>query len=281
MTLGLNLPADRALPGRSARDIFELMSHKYRLFLIPVVIAAATVLVVVPVLAGGDAESSGAPPDSGSSDVAGPPFAEMDSLDEAIEAAAAVPGEWDYDPGARYIYNESPNILFPIQLDETLWQSRLDSFEYYVLREKGTEYAFSDPMHASKEVGIYYSRATGQPLFSSEDKFDSGTGWPSFTKPINPDAIVYINDSGLFAARIEVVDSLSGSHLGHVFPDGPAPTGQRYCMNATSLIFVPDGEAPPTPAPGIAGARCRGRGIGAADLSRSELFVHRPRKHRT
>jgi len=169
----------------------------------------------------------------------------MDSLDEAIEAAAAVPGEWDYDPGARYIYNEGPNILFPIQLDETLWRSRLDSFEYYVLREKGTEYAFSDPMHASKEVGIYYSRATGQPLFSSEDKFDSGTGWPSFTKPINPDAIVYINDSSLFAARIEVVDSLSGSHLGHVFPDGPAPTGQRYCMNATSLIFVPDGEAPP------------------------------------
>jgi methionine-R-sulfoxide reductase len=100
-------------------------------------------------------------------------------------------------------------------------------------------------MHASKEAGIYYSRATGQPLFSSEDKFDSRTGWPSFTKPINPDAIVYIGDTALFASRIEVVDSLSGSHLGHVFPDGPAPTGQRYCMNATSLIFVPDGEEPP------------------------------------
>lgn len=100
------------------------------------------------------------------------------------------------DPGARFIYDEGPNIPFPIQLDDTLWQSRLESFEYYVLREKGTEYAFSDPMHPSKEAGIYYSRATGQPLFSSEDKFDSGTG-------------------------------------------------RRYCMNATSLIFVPDGEEPP------------------------------------
>ncbi len=169
----------------------------------------------------------------------------MNSLDEAIEAALAIPAVWDYDPGARFIYDEGLDISFPIQLDETLWQSRLDPLAYYVLREKGTEYAFSDPMHANTENGTYYSRATGQPLFSSEDKFDSGTGWPSFTKPINPDTIVYINDSTLFSPRIEVVDSLSGSHLGHVFPYGPAPTGQRYCMNAAAMIFVPDGQVPP------------------------------------
>ena len=221
------------------------MTQKYRLHAIPLVVAAATVLMAVPALAGGSEETPGAPSDPASADVAPLPFP-GDSLDEAIEAATAVPREWGYDPGARFIYDEGPNISFPIQLDEAIWQSRLDPFEYYVLRDKGTEYAFSDPMHANKESGIYYSRATGQPLFSSEDKYDSGTGWPSFTRPINPDAIVYIGDTTLFSPRIEVVDSLSGSHLGHVFPDGPAPTGQRYCINAASLIFVPDGAEPPS-----------------------------------
>ena len=221
------------------------MTQKYRLHDIPIIVAVVTVLMAVPALASGNEEMPGAPSDPASSDVAPSPFP-GDSLDEAIEAATAVPREWGYDPAARFIYDEGPNISFPIQLDETIWQSRLDPFEYYVLRDKGTEYAFSDPMHANKESGIYYSRATGQPLFSSEDKYDSGTGWPSFTRPINPDAIVYIGDTTLFSPRIEVVDSLSGSHLGHVFPDGPAPTGQRYCINAASLIFVPDGAGPPS-----------------------------------
>ena len=221
------------------------MSQKYRLVALPFVVAVVIALAASPVFARGSAESAEGSAGGATAEAARAPFAGAGSLDEALEAAVAVPAGWDYDPGARFIYNEIDSIPYPIQLDETLWLSRLADFEYYVLREKGTEFAFSNPMHENKASGIYYSRATGQPLFSSEDKYDSRTGWPSFTKPINPDAIVYIRDSVLFPPRIEVVDSLSGSHLGHVFPDGPAPTGQRYCINAASLIFVPAGAEPP------------------------------------
>lgn len=174
-----------------------------------------------------------------------PPIPGAGTLEEAIAAATAVPASWDYDPRARLIFQEGAGIDYPLQVDESVWASRLDPFEYYVLREKGTERAFASEMNSYKDRGIYYSRATGQPLFSSADKYDSGSGWPSFTRPINPDAIVYVDDSSLFMRRIEVVDSLSGSHLGHVFPDGPAPTGQRYCINGASLIFVPEGQEPP------------------------------------
>lgn len=150
-----------------------------------------------------------------------------------------------YDPDRRIIHDPKAEIDYPVELASAEWRSRLGDFEYYVLREDGTERAFDNPLYNNKRKGIYYSAATGQPLFSSEDKYDSGTGWPSFTKPISPDAVAYFWDYGLFSRRIEVVDSLSGSHLGHVFNDGPAPTRQRYCMNSAALIFVPDGEDPP------------------------------------
>jgi methionine-R-sulfoxide reductase len=117
--------------------------------------------------------------------------------------------------------------------------------QYKVLRKSATERAFDNSLYDEKRPGIYYSAATGQPLFSSDDKYESGSGWPSFTKPVAPDAVAYFWDTGLFSKRIEVVDSLSGSHLGHVFDDGPQPTGQRYCMNSAALIFVPEGEEPP------------------------------------
>lgn len=151
----------------------------------------------------------------------------------------------EYDPDARIIHDDGAEIDYPVQLSEEQWRQRLDDLEFRVLRQQATERAFANPLYDEKRPGIYYSRATGQPLFSSEDKFESGTGWPSFTKPIAPDAVAYMWDRGLFSRRIEVVDSLSGSHLGHVFSDGPAPTGQRYCMNSAALIFVPDGEEPP------------------------------------
>ncbi len=134
---------------------------------------------------------------------------------------------------------------YPIELSEAQWRERLTEFEYYVLREKGTERAFTGEYDGVYRPGIYYSRATGQPLFSSEHKYDSGTGWPSYWQPIHPDAVLYRIDDSLWMRRIEVVDSSSGSHLGHVFPDGPPPSGLRYCINSAALLFVAEGEEPP------------------------------------
>lgn len=150
-----------------------------------------------------------------------------------------------YDPDQRIIHEEDAEIDYPVQLSEKQWRDRLSPKQYGVLREDGTERPFKNPLYDNTQKGIYYSAATGQPLFRSEDKFKSGTGWPSFTKPISPDAVAYIWDRSWFSERIEVIDSLSGSHIGHVFNDGPQPTGQRYCMNSEALIFVPDGGDPP------------------------------------
>lgn len=167
------------------------------------------------------------------------------NLERAVSRASATPEEYDYDLSERIVYAEDADLQYPIELPSETWREMLTDFEFYILRQKGTERAFTHPLNDNKQRGIYYSRATGQPLFHSDDKYDSRTGWPSFSKPINPDAIVYIEDNTLFARRIEVVDSLSGSHLGHVFPDGPRPTGQRYCINGAALVFVAEGEEPP------------------------------------
>lgn len=140
---------------------------------------------------------------------------------------------------------DSAEMNYPIQLTEEEWKERLDNKAFEVMREGGTERAFSSPLNDNKKEGIYYSAATGQPLFSSEHKFNSGTGWPSFYKPINESAVVLIEDRSYGMVRTEVVDSSSGSHLGHVFDDGPEPTGKRYCLNGVALIFVEEGDTPP------------------------------------
>jgi len=111
--------------------------------------------------------------------------------------------------------------------------------QYRIVRENGTEAAFQNAFWNNKKHGIYVDVVTGEPLFSSTDKFDSGTGWPSFFKPIANDALVEKTDSRLGMARTEVRSKKGGSHLGHVFPDGPNPTGLRYCINSASLRFIP------------------------------------------
>jgi methionine-R-sulfoxide reductase len=118
-------------------------------------------------------------------------------------------------------------------------KSRLTSEQYEVTQEEGTERPFSNAYWNNHEPGLYVDVTTGEPLFSSTDKFESGTGWPSFTRPIEKGRIVQHTDSTLGMSRTEVRSSSGDAHLGHVFDDGPAPTGLRYCINSASLRFIP------------------------------------------
>lgn len=122
------------------------------------------------------------------------------------------------------------------------WKKTLSPQQYHVLREKGTERAFTGEYWDNHEKGVYKCAACGNDLFTSDTKFESGTGWPSFYKPVAPENVHEEKDSTLGMVRTEVVCSRCGSHLGHVFPDGPKPTGLRYCMNSVSLKFEKDNK---------------------------------------
>lgn len=122
------------------------------------------------------------------------------------------------------------------------WRAALRPEQYRILRQKGTERAFTGAHWDRHEPGRYLCAGCGGELFEAETKFDSGSGWPSFTQPVRPDAVEENRDDSHGMRRIEVVCARCGGHLGHVFPDGPRPTGLRYCINSASLRFVKEGE---------------------------------------
>ena len=129
-----------------------------------------------------------------------------------------------------------------VTLSETEWRKKLSQEQYHVLREAGTERAFSGRYDNNKADGIYRCGACAGPLFDSADKYDSGSGWPSFTQPISDGKVVEHRDTSHGMTRIEARCARCDGHLGHVFPDGPPPTGLRYCMNSLSLDFRPRAE---------------------------------------
>ena len=127
---------------------------------------------------------------------------------------------------------------FEVERSDAEWRALLSKAEYRVMREEGTERAGSSPLNGEKRPGIYACRGCDLPLYSSEAKYESGTGWPSFFQSL-PGAVATKPDDTLFTRRTEVHCRRCGSHLGHIFDDGPAPTGKRHCLNGVSLVFQP------------------------------------------
>lgn len=143
-----------------------------------------------------------------------------------------------------FIYYRFPYILpqklSTVTASTTKMKAKLSPEAYYVMYQSGTEAPFSSPLNDEHRMGTFVSADSGLPLFRTEDKFDSGTGWPSFTKPINKESVILKEDELLRVKRTEVLTADTHAHLGHVFDDGPPPLGKRWCMNGVALRFIPD-----------------------------------------
>jgi peptide-methionine (R)-S-oxide reductase len=142
--------------------------------------------------------------------------------------------------GEAFFVDKKGDTIHTIQKSVAQWKSQLDPLAFHVLREKGTERAFTGKFDNHKKPGVYTCNGCGLSLFSSGAKFDSGTGWPSFYVPIDPTHVWEETDNTFGMKRVEVLCHRCGGHLGHVFDDGPKPTGLRYCMNSAALDFVPE-----------------------------------------
>ena len=161
-------------------------------------------------------------------------------------AAAASRAVWLVGPAWRVPRSGTrggvnATLQFDMPKTEDDWQKALSPEQFHVLRKHGTEPPGSSALNHEKRDGTFKCAGCGQPLFSSDTKFESGTGWPSFSAPLER-AVDTTTDRSLFMTRVEVHCAQCGGHLGHVFPDGPAPTGMRYCMNGVALKFEPEGQ---------------------------------------
>lgn len=164
----------------------------------------------------------------------------------AFAAPASMPAAGKITPPA----SATPATHYDIVHTDTEWRRLLTPAQYHILREQGTEPSGTGKYNNFYKKGTYVCAATGEPLFSSVSKYDAHEGWPSFWAPISRNAVLLVHDRTYGLDRTEVVDARSGSHLGHLFTDGPKPTGLRYCMDSDALIFVPAGaKMPPVAKP--------------------------------